>query len=315
MIDNFGRKINYMRVSVTDLCNLRCTYCMPEQGLDKRKHSDILRVEEIIEIVAAAAELGITKIRVTGGEPLVRKGVLDICKGISEIPGITEVALTTNGMLLERYAESLKSAGVQRVNVSLDTLNPEKFRELTRGGNLSAVMRGIEKALSVGLTPMKINAVLMRGFNDDELDDFAELAARLDAEVRFIELMPIGEALPMWRERYLSNSTVAERLNLGDGDSDGVADVFTLPGGRGKIGLIDPVSRKFCGSCNRLRLTADGKLKPCLHGSAEHDIRGLHGAELTSALENAILSKPAAHDGLTADAPSRSLRGMERIGG
>jgi cyclic pyranopterin phosphate synthase len=288
---------------------------MPERGLDKREHSDILRVEEILEIVAAAATLGITKVRITGGEPLVRRGFLDICNGIANISGIKELTLTTNGILLGQYAQQLKDAGVQRVNVSLDTLDPERFRLITRGGNLISVLNGIEKAIEVGLVPVKINAVLMRGVNDGEISAFAELAARLDAEVRFIELMPIGEALPMWQERYLSNDYVLKQLASHAESHIGVADVFELPGGRGRIGLIDPVSRKFCGSCNRIRLTADGKLKPCLHGSTELNIRGLHGNDLTTALKNAILSKPAAHDGLTADAPSKSLRGMERIGG
>jgi cyclic pyranopterin phosphate synthase len=309
MTDSLGRKINYMRVSVTDLCDLRCLYCMPESGAVKRGHSDILRVEEILEIVAAAASLGISKIRITGGEPLVRKGVLQICRGIAETPGVNELSLTTNGQRLSEMANDLKAAGVKRVNVSLDTLNPVKFSKITRGGELAKTLSGITAALNAGLTPLKVNVVLMKGFNDDELEAFAKFADVYDCEVRFIELMPIGEAKVLWHNGYLSNDVVINRLKLHSPTSDGVAQMF------GKIGLIDPVSRKFCSSCNRIRLTADGKIKPCLHGSDELTVRNLHGKDLTNALKSAILSKPAAHDGLTDVNPSQSLRGMSKIGG
>jgi cyclic pyranopterin phosphate synthase len=239
---------------------------------------------------------------------------LQICQGISQTPGVNELSLTTNGQRLAEFAGELKAAGVKRVNISLDTLDPVKFGKITRGGDLTRTLHGIDAALNAGLLPLKVNVVLIKGFNDDEIDAFARFADVYGCEVRFIELMPIGEAKPLWQSGYLSNDAVVERLGLKssqlqDAVSDGVAQMF------GRIGLIDPVSRKFCGSCNRIRLTADGKLKACLHGSEERPVRGLHGDDLTDALKSAILSKPAAHAGLTSDNPSESLRGMSRIGG
>jgi len=256
---------------------------MPAEGVEKREHSDILRFEEIIEICRAAVELGITKIRITGGEPLVRKGIVDICRELSAL-GV-ELVLTTNAILLEQFAEPLKNAGVSRVNISLDTLDADKFREITRGGDINAVFRGIDAAKRVGMNPVKINCVLMRGVNDGEIDRFMELDG---VQVRFIELMPIGEGKANWKEQF-----------------------FTLD--PEKYEVISPISHKFCGSCNRLRLTADGKLKPCLHSRDEYSVRGLHGDALKNALKSAIRAKPQAHDGLLRG--SNSQRGMERIGG
>jgi len=281
--DKFGREIDYLRVSVTDRCNLRCRYCMPEHGVDLRGHSEILRTEEILEICAAAVEMGVRKIRITGGEPLVRRGIIELCTEIAKL-GV-ELAITTNGILLEQFAEPLKSAGVQRVNVSLDTLNPERFRTLTRGGELESVLRGIEAAKRAGLAPVKINCVLMRGVNDDEIDSFMALP---DVQVRFIELMPIGESKARWSEQY-----------------------YTLD--PAKYTVIAPISHQFCSSCNRLRLTADGKLKPCLHSDEEYSIRGLHGDALKTTIQNAADAKPAAHDGLLTGSSSR--REMNQIGG
>jgi cyclic pyranopterin phosphate synthase len=285
---------------------------MPAEGVTKRQHSNILRVEEILEIAEAAVELGIRKIRITGGEPLLRRGLLDICKGVKEL-GIDDLAVTTNGILLRDFAEPLKNSGVNRVNVSLDTLKPEVFRKLTRSRGsapeLQNVLDGIDAAKLAGLTPIKLNCVLMRGVNDGEIEDIADFAERMDVELRFIELMPIGQAKDMWRERYLPNSEVIKRLGLKNGVQRGVAMQY------GRIGLIDPVSRAFCPTCNRIRLTADGNIKPCLHSAREIPVRNLHGAELRGALTAAILSKPEAHDGLSGDAPSRSQRGMNKIGG
>jgi cyclic pyranopterin phosphate synthase len=267
---------------------------MPEEGVAKNTHEGILRNEEILEIVSACAHLGFEKVRITGGEPLVRRGIVGLCADIAKISGIKELCLTTNGILLEQSAESLAAAGVSRVNISLDTLDPQKFAELTRGGDLSAVLRGIDAAKKAGLSPVKINCVLMRGINDTELAEFARLTDDGTTEVRFIELMPIGPAAALWDEHYISSDIVPKSP---------------------RVHVIDPVSHAFCSTCNRLRLTADGKLKPCLHSSQEYPLRGLHGAELEQAIRGAVLEKPEAHDGLTSVFPSRSARGMDRIGG
>jgi cyclic pyranopterin phosphate synthase len=265
---------------------------MPEGGIERRGHSDILRSEEIIEICSAAVELGITKIRVTGGEPLVRKGITELCAELGKL-GV-ELTLTTNGILLAQYAAALYSAGVSRVNVSLDTLNPDRFRELTRGGELSAVLRGIEAARSAGMSPLKINAVALRGVNDDEFEAFRQLTLDGTTEVRFIELMPIGEGKALWDSSFYTY------------------DNEKLPP---RMSVIAPVSHAFCPDCNRLRLTADGKIKPCLHSALELNVRGLHGDNLRSALLDAANAKPERHAGLTSAAPSESKRGMNRIGG
>jgi cyclic pyranopterin phosphate synthase len=265
---------------------------MPDSGIERRGHSDILRSEEIIEICAAAADLGVTKIRVTGGEPLVRKGIVPLCAELGKL-GV-ELVMTTNGILLAQYADELKQAGVSRVNISLDTLNPERFRELTRGGELSSVLRGIEAAKRAGLSPIKLNAVALRGINDDEFEKFRELTLDGTTEVRFIELMPIGEGKALWDKSFYT------------------LDAETLPE---RMSVIAPISHAFCPTCNRLRLTADGKLKPCLHSAEEYNIRGLHGNELKNAIINAANSKPKQHAGLTSDNPSESRRGMSRIGG
>jgi cyclic pyranopterin phosphate synthase len=281
---------------------------MPAEGVAKRKHSDIMRVEEILDAAEAAVGLGIRKIRITGGEPLLRRGLLDVISGIAEL-GVDDLAITTNGILLAELAVPLKAAGLNRVNISLDTLNPDTFKKITRGGELQNVLDGIAAAKSTGLTPIKLNCVLMRGVNDNEIEAFANLAERLDVDLRFIELMPIGQAKSLWRERYLSNDAVVQRLGLKNGIQRGVAMQY------GRIGLIDPVSRAFCGSCNRIRLTADGCIKPCLHSEGEISIRNLRDEELTYALKLAIQAKPVSHRGLTNEAPSDSARSMDRIGG
>ena len=212
MTDEFSRSITYLRVSVTDLCNLRCRYCMPACGVAKRGHDDILSFEEIWEIVSAAAKLGVRKVRITGGEPLVRPGLPELCRRISSIPGIEELVVTTNGLLLAEQAEALKNAGVRRVNISLDTLDPEKFSRMTRGGDLDQVLRGIEAAYRVGFAPLKINTVLIGGFNDDEIPELVELTRKYPIEVRFIELMPLGPGADFPKESFLPCSVVPERV-------------------------------------------------------------------------------------------------------
>jgi cyclic pyranopterin phosphate synthase len=315
MEDKFGRDIYYLRLSVTDLCNLRCVYCMPEEGVEKRRHSEILSVEEIEEIVIAAAHCGIRKVRVTGGEPLVRRGIVDICRRIAAIPQVEELCMTTNGTLLTTYAAQLKEAGVSRLNISLDTLDPEKYAMITRGGRLADTLDGIDAAVKAGFRNIKINAVLMGGINDAEIRALLELTRKESVHVRFIELMPIGECAGWSHERFISNSSVLEAApELVDAGSAGVAKLYRLPGGSGTVGLISPISSHFCPTCNRIRVTADGKLKPCLHSADEVDLRGLHGQALIDTIKNAVVIKPRRHH-LDEDDKSGSVRNMNAIGG
>ena len=317
MKDSFGRAITYLRVSVTDRCNLRCRYCMPAEGVPKLDHSQVLRHEEMEEIIAQAAVLGISKVRVTGGEPLVRPGVADFCGRVAAIPGIREVSVTTNGVLLGAQASALKAAGVGRVNVSLDTLNEEKYRYITRGGDLNRVLEGIRAAMKAGLAPLKINAVLIGGFNDDEIEDFVNLTRDHPIQLRFIELMPLGPGAELGAGKSIPGERVLESVPSlrPEPEDGGVARLYRLPGGAGQVGLIAPVNRHFCASCNRLRLTAEGNLKPCLHSPVEIPLRGLHGEELRRALEAGIQSKPQAHGDLTEGHRSEAGRTMNAIGG
>lgn len=315
MQDCFGRAITYLRVSVTDRCNLRCQYCMPESGICKRRHEEMLSQEELLRAVCVAASLGVRKVRVTGGEPLVKKNVLSICRGIAEIPGIEELCLTTNGLLLPELAGALRAAGVRRVNLSLDTLDPEKYTRITRVGRLADALRGLDAALCAGFEQVKVNAVLLGGFNEEEIPALADLTRRFPIDVRFIEWMPMGQTPP--GVYPLSCDAVLRALPaLSPVEADGgVAALYQLPDARGRIGLIRPVSRHFCADCNRLRLTADGKLKPCLHGEAEFSIRGLDDAAMREAFLCAIRAKPAAHAPLSPTSQSRAGRGMNEIGG
>ena len=314
MKDSFDREITYLRVSVTDLCNLRCLYCMPD-GVCQKRHEDILSFEEITEVVEAAAKLGIRKIRVTGGEPLVRRGCVELCRMIAAVPGIEEVDLTTNGTLLGKYARDLKNAGVTRVNISIDSLVPEKYAQITGGGRLSDALAGINAAREAGLLPIKLNCVLIGGFNDDEIEAFVALTENEPVELRFIELMPMGGRFG--KEAYLPGSAVLERVPAlaPISDGDGVARLYRLPEGKGRIGLISPVSRHFCQSCNRLRLTSEGALKPCLHSAQEISVRGLHGDALLDTLRRAIYAKPRMHGALDAEHMSQAGRAMHTIGG
>ena len=314
MQDTFGRNISYLRVSVTDLCNLRCRYCMPD-GVCQVRHEDILSFEEITEIVTAAAALGVRKIRVTGGEPLVRRGCVELCQMLSQVPGIEELTLTTNGTLLPRYAKQLRAAGVSRVNISIDSLNEDRYRHITGGGDLQQALDGIRAAQEAGLAPIKLNAVLIGGFNDDEIPAFVEMTRNNPIEMRFIELMPMGGRFG--KDAYLPGDTVLRKVpELRPlPDDDGVARLYRLPDGAGRVGLISAVSRHFCAACNRLRLTSEGNLKPCLHSNTEIRVRGLHGEELTQALRSAILAKPQMHGTLDASHQSGAGRTMNTIGG
>ena len=317
MIDNYNRKINYLRVSVTDKCNLRCRYCMPEEGVPHREHADMMTAEETLMAIQAAAELGINKIRITGGEPLVKRGIVKLCKAVAETPGIEEVCITTNAILLPKYAEELKAAGVDRLNISLDTLDPEKFHYITRIGELQDVLDGMKAAEEAGFENTKINCVLMGGFNDDEIEDFVALTREKPIEVRFIELMPIGGGIDFDRQQFVSCEEVLKRVpELESIDEDGgVAKLYQIPGAPGRVGLIRPVSCEFCEGCNKIRLTADGKIKPCLHSNQEIPLKGLMQDEMMTALRTAILDKPESREALDADNPSLAGRDMNQIGG
>ncbi len=314
MQDTYGRKITYLRISVTDLCNLRCVYCMPEKGVEKRCHTDMMSVEEIIRAVEASADCGITKVRITGGEPLVRKGIVDICRGVSSIPGIEEVCLTTNGVLLPKYAQQLRDAGVSRLNISLDTLDPEKYAMLTRVGKLDDALAGLEAAEKAGFTGTKINAVLMGGINSGEIRDLVSLTRDKEIDFRFIELMPIGECSGWDKERFIPGQTVLDAVpELVEDGMSGVSRMYRVPGWKGRVGLIDPISHRFCDQCNRIRITADGKVKPCLHSASEFDLRGLDRESMVDILRRAIESKPGRH--MLEERSSESIRNMNEIGG
>ena len=317
MIDNYGRVIDYMRISVTELCNLRCRYCMPEDGIVKRAHDEMMTAEETIDAVKAAVSLGIKKIRITGGEPLVKRGIVKLCDAISAIEGVEELCITTNGTLLPKFGKELREAGVSRVNISLDTLDPDKYREITRVGELSEALAGIDAAFEAGFDNIKINNVLMGGFNDDEIEDFVKLTVDRPIEVRFIELMPIGGGMDFDRSGFISCQQVLSKVPELEPleRSEGVAVLYRLPGAKGRVGLIRPISCEFCGDCNKIRLTSDGMLKPCLHSDAELCIKGLQLDEMKEVMRNAVLQKPEMRDTLDADNPSHAGRNMNSIGG
>lgn len=317
MVDTHGREINYLRLSVTELCNLRCRYCMPEDGVCKKSHEDMLTQEEMIRAVDVAAQLGVTKLRITGGEPLVKKNILSICEQAAAVEGIEQLCMTTNGTLLPRYAKQLKDAGVSRLNISLDTLNPDKYAHITRMGTLSQALDGLHAALDAGFDKIKINAVLIGGFNDDEIVTMAQLTKEYPVDVRFIELMPIQYQDEFGRGAFLSCRKVLEQLPdaLAQPDDGGAARLYRLPGAQGNIGLLSPVSNHFCAGCNRIRLTADGKLKPCLHSGDEFSIKGLGREEMMEQFRRAILGKPACHRELSYTSRSQAGRNMNQIGG
>lgn len=314
MTDGCGRTIDYLRLSVTDRCNYRCRYCMPEEGVCKREHREMLTLEELAEVAAAFVVCGVRKIRLTGGEPLVRRGIVELCRQLRAIPDLRELCLTTNGSLLPDLAAPLRAAGVDRLNISLDTLRPERFAQMTRLGQLSDVLEGIRAAEDAGFRDLKFDTVLIGGFNDDEIADFAALTRDHPWEMRFIELMPMGPCADWDRACFLSADTVLERLpELEQIESSGVARRYRLPGAAGTIGLISPVSHDFCADCRRIRVTADGKLKGCLHSAEELPLRGLHGGALEDAIRRGIAQKPARHH--LSERKSDTPRNMNQIGG
>ncbi|MBW2630578.1 MAG: GTP 3',8-cyclase MoaA [Deltaproteobacteria bacterium] len=310
MIDNHNREINYLRISITDRCNLRCVYCMPKEGVSFLGHEDILSYEEILRIVDAAVKTGIIKVRVTGGEPLVRRGVTDFLTSLTKLEGLRDISLTTNGILLEDYAEEIFNAGIGRINVSLDSLSPDKYRDITRGGDINRVIRGIRKAHDNGFSPIKINVVAIKGFNDDEIIDFAKLTIDKPYQIRFIEFMPIGESALENSLGYLSNDEVIKNINSFSplepvneehGKADGPASLYTLNGAKGEIGFISAMSHEFCNSCNRLRLTADGHLRACLlSDEPTADLKiplrdGCRNSELEALIRDLISRKPGSY--------------------
>ena len=324
LIDSYGRRINYLRLSVTDRCNLRCTYCMPPEGIPKLQHGDMLSFEDLYRVATEAVALGVEKIRITGGEPLVRKGLLGFIERLAAISGLKELVLTTNGMLLEEMALLLRRAGVQRLNISLDSLNPETFASITRGGDLNKVMDGIAAAEAAGFPPVKINMVVMRGVNDHEVLDFAALTLSKPYTVRFIEYMPTlrdkgwssqciagNELLKLIGEQY-------PLLPLVGTEMAGPSRNFKISGASGNIGIITPISGHFCDSCNRIRVTASGLARGCLFADDGIDLkpylRSAENGPVRETLRGIITGKPGRHH-LAEDVSVRDVVAMSRIGG
>lgn len=327
--DGFHRIIDYLRISITDRCNLRCVYCMPPGGVSPVGHKDILTYEEIIRVVSVAAGLGVRKVRITGGEPLARKNVTYLIASLKKIEGIEDLSLTTNGVLLEKYAKEIADAGLDRVNVSMDSLRPERYREITRGGDIERVLRGIRAAEQAGLLPVKINMVPVRDLNEDEIGDFATVTLKSPYHVRFIEFMPIGAGGFWNNERYISTVEIREAAEkLGPLHpvrvrKMGPAKYFRFENAPGVIGFISALTHHFCGDCNRLRITADGKLRPCLFSETEIDLkpalrRSSGDAEVERMLRLSLEVKPEGHN-IGGRVISRErfsgLKPMSRIGG
>jgi len=318
MLDKTGRKIDYLRISLTDRCNLRCVYCMPEKGIEKISHNDVVRFEDLEKVISAFAALGIKKVRFTGGEPLILKGIEKLIKFTSSLSSIEDVSLTTNGILLFDKVEGLKKAGLNRVNISLDTLDKDKYKEITRGGDITKVLSSIEKCISINLMPVKINVVLMRGINDNEVDDFINLTKNMPIQVRFIELMPIGEGLKLYEKSSMKIDEILQKHKelIPIKDNSNVASVYKIEGAKGSIGFISPISCKFCNDCNRVRLTSMGSIKPCLHSQEEINLKPYFHDEkkLKQVIEDAIYNKPDEHH-LEEDKKSQTDKMMYQIGG
>lgn len=298
---------------------------MPEDGVCKKNHDDMLTQEEILNVIKAASKIGITKIRLTGGEPLVKKNIVDIVKEIKKIDGIEEICMTTNAVLLDKYALDLKNAGLDRINISLDTLDKDKFKYITRIGDIDTTIRGIDKAIEVGFKKIKINVVLIGGFNDDEIVDFTKLTFDKPIDVRFIELMPMYDSGDFSEDAFMSYNDALDKIKNYyegknkiikiDSDKGSVAKLYHIDGALGNIGFISPVNDHFCSECNRIRLTADGKIKPCLHSNQEILVKGLSEDEIVENIKEAIYSKPEKHELLSYTNRSHAERNMNQIGG
>ena len=303
LLDSFNRRLNYLRLSLTDRCNLRCLYCMPEGGVPKLAHGDILSYEEFLRLARLSVRLGIEKIRLTGGEPLARKGVIPFISELARIPGIKDISLTTNGVLLAEQAQAIWDAGIRRINISLDSLDPVQYARITRQDLFHQVWQGILAAEAVGFRPIKINVVALKGLNEDEIPAFGRLSVEKPFHIRFIEFMPVGPETGCQAERYLPGDQILTRLQtlgalkpLNGQGLDGPARRWKYSGARGEIGLISPISHHFCPSCNRLRLTSDGKLRTCIFSDDETDIRrplrqGASDDELEMIIHEAIASQ------------------------
>jgi cyclic pyranopterin phosphate synthase len=326
MQDQFGRRIDYLRISVTDKCNLRCTYCMPVEGLEWIDRDEFLTYEEIASVVRQMAGQGLSRVRVTGGEPLVRRDLPDLVRLLAQIPGIEDISVSTNAILLPQFGRELRDAGVSRVNVSLDTLRRGRFRLVARRPErfFDSTLEGIGEAERLGFAPLKINTVLMRGLNDDEIEDFADITRERPWHVRFIELMPTGDNLHL-SKRFLSTDSVLQRLGeIGDLHpasgpvGNGPATYFQFDGAPGTVGVITPLSHNYCDRCNRMRLTADGKLRTCLFGTHEVDLRAPLRAtgDILPAVRKALAGKPERHLlQLGTARGSGGLRALSQVGG
>lgn len=326
MVDSFGRRVEYLRISVTDKCNLRCVYCMPEEGLPWLKKDQLLSYEEIHQIVQTLAPVGLRKIRLTGGEPLVRKDLPQLVRLLSSVPGIDDLSISTNAVLLDRMAHELKDAGATRMNISLDSFREDRVDALARReGTFHRVLNGLKAAEAAGLFPIKINVVLIKGKNDDEIVDFAEITREHPWHVRFIELMPIASNLDFSAQNYFSCQDALERLRQVDElepaegpVGNGPASYFRLPGAQGTVGVISPMSHSFCDGCNRLRLTADGMLRPCLFGDLQTNLRDplRAGEDLLPLIQETLRIKPERHDLVQgSDLGSGGLIALSQTGG
>lgn len=328
LTDSFGRRIEYLRISLTDRCNLRCVYCMPEEGVPYEELDNVLSFEEIERVVRVLASAGLKKVRLTGGEPLVRKNMPELAARLTAIAGIQEVTLTSNGILLARDAQSLWDAGLRRVNISMDTLQRERFVKLARRAEFERAWQGLETALAVGFSPIKLNCVLMRGINDDEIEAFGNLTRERPISVRFLEYMPIGQvSSAQWRASYVSNEEAVAQLRALWPDLETLDDApqstsrnFRIPGALGTVGVINPISHRFCEGCNRLRLTANGRLVPCLADNYEYDLMaplrvGCSDNEILEHVAAALAHKPIQSDFEGRLSRGGSLRTMSQIGG
>jgi cyclic pyranopterin phosphate synthase len=325
IIDPYHRTLNYLRISITDRCNLRCRYCMPNGFIPKYTHDDILSFEEFLRLVLVFSNMGVDKVRITGGEPLVRKDISHFLKQLTQIAGIADVSLTTNGVLLEEHLDAIQSAGIKRINISLDSLQPDKFRMITGRNYYDKVWRGIQKSHAMGFSPIKLNVVVIKGINDDEIRDLAALTFAYPFHVRFIEFMPVGHADivadPFFTDRQIRQrvSELGRLIPVERQRLDGPAQRFKLEGAIGEIGLISAMSHHFCHQCNRLRLTANGQLRLCLLSDLQFDLRGplRHGAtdsEMAALILEAVQHKPHHHH--VADQKPDHISGqMSSIGG
>jgi len=326
LIDKYNRHLNYLRISITDRCNLRCLYCMPRDGLAKLRHEDILTYEEILRLATIAVNLGVNKIRLTGGEPLIRKGLFQLLSTLANLPGLKDISMTTNGIYLKENLDKIKSAGMKRINISLDTLHRERYRKITGYDGFEKVWDGILSAEKLGFNPIKINMVVMQDINDDEIVDFARLSLDHPYHIRFIEYMPSGFADQGTPLHHVPNSAVKEQIiRLGklvqvlNTEIDGPTDRFRLEGATGEIGFISPLTHHFCQVCNRLRLTASGHLRPCLLSDREIDLKtpmraGASDNDLAQIFLKAADNKPRAH-GLVSEHCGSLSGQMSAIGG